>query len=219
MISERLISDDIIPLQTSDLGNEALDMMTDFCVRHLPIVNNEQLLGVLSEDDILDHDVTAPIGSYALSLPRPFVNVENHLYDVMKVMAENGLTLVPVIDEDSNYLGAITLPDLLGHFSKTSSFTEKGSVIVLEIPRRDYLLSQVVQIVESENAYILSLYVTSVPESPLLEVTLKVNRSEISNILSAFDRFDYSVKATFNELKYMDGLKDRYDALMHYLNV
>jgi acetoin utilization protein AcuB len=38
MVAESLISNVILPLRTSDTGDEALSMMDDFYVRHLPIV-------------------------------------------------------------------------------------------------------------------------------------------------------------------------------------
>ncbi|MEM9921476.1 MAG: CBS domain-containing protein, partial [Bacteroidota bacterium] len=71
MIAGNLLSQDIVPLKTSDTGEEALSIMNDFYVKHLPIVNNKQLLGLLAEDDVLNHDVQEPVGSFRLSMSRP----------------------------------------------------------------------------------------------------------------------------------------------------
>ena len=100
MIAANIISNDLVPLRTSDTGDEALVIMGDFYVKHLPIVNNRQLLGLVSEDDILEHDVTQPIGSYQLSLQFPYLRKEDHLYEAMRLIAEHELTVVPVVDED-----------------------------------------------------------------------------------------------------------------------
>ncbi len=219
MIAGNLVSNDIIPLRTSDTGNEALAIMSEFGVRHLPIVNNKQLLGVLSEDEILNYDVDEAVGSYSLSLYRPYVSENDHLYEVMKVLADPNLTLVPVIDDEKNYIGYISQDDLINYFARTAPFTEPGSIIVLEMSKRDYSLSEISRIVESEGATILSSFVTSSYDSYYVEVTIKINRPEIRRILATFDRFNYKIKASFLEASYSDSLQERYDMLMTYLNV
>ena len=219
MIAEQLISNEIIPLQTSDNGATALEMMSDFYVRHLPIVNNKELLGLISEDDILDYDVNEAIGSYSLSLIRPYVYRGEHLYEVMRLLAEQKLTVVPIVDRDKNYLGVISMDDLLQYFSNNFSFREPGSIIVLEVSNRAYSLGEIAKIVESENARILSAFVTARPDSPIFDVTIKLNRNHIQNIIATFLRYDYTIKASFNEVDYLDSLQERYDSLMSYLNV
>jgi len=219
MIAENLISDIIVPLRTSDTGADALGIMGEFYVRHLPIVNKEELLGLLSEDEILDNDAEEAVGSYRLNLHQPFVRINDHLYDVMRLIAEYQLTAIPVIDDKKRYIGLITAEDLIRHFAESGSFQERGGIIILEMVRQDYSLAQLARIVESENAVILSSHVQTFPESPRIEVTLKINKQNILNILASFERFDFVIKATFNEMEYFDTLRERYDSLISYLNV
>lgn len=219
MIAEHLISDTIIPLRTSDTGDVALGIMNDFYVRHLPIVNQDTLLGLISEEEILDHDTTEAVGSYSLSIHRPFVQANDHIYDVLRLVAEHKLTAIPVVDNQKHYLGLISAEDLILHFAKTGAFKEPGGIIILEMQRQDYSLAQLARIVESENAVILNSHVHTYPDSPQIEVTLKINKQNILNIIASFERFDFHIKATFNELEYMDTLKERYDGLISYLNV
>ena len=219
MTAETLISNSIIPLRTSDTGQEALEMMNDFFIRHLPIVNNKQLLGLISEDDILNYDINEPIGSYRLSLLRPYATGTDHIYEVMRLMAESQLTVIPVVNEEGDYTGLITQEDLLTYFAKTGTFTEPGSILVLEMSRRDYSLAEIARIVESESALILSSFISSHGDSARIDVTLKVNRQNVQSIIATLERFDYHVKATFNESEYVDSLKERFDALMSYLKV
>ena len=219
MIAENLLSNEIIPLRPSDSGNEALSVMGDFYIRHLPIVNNKQFLGLISEDDILNHDIEAPVGSYFLSISRSRVREKDHLYEVMRVFKESQLTIVPVTNDQNEYLGLITLEQMLDYFVDSASFLEPGSILVLELNKIDYSLSEIARIVESENAAILSSFVTSNLNSSVIEVTLKINRQNVQSILATFVRFDYSVKASFTEQDYFDTLKDRYESLMSYLSV
>lgn len=219
MIANELISNDIIPLRTSDTGEEALSIMHEFFVQHLPIVNDRELLGLVSENDILDHDVAEPVGSYALASSHARVRDADHLYEIMRLVAEFDLTAVPVVNADGYYLGLISSGDLLNFYARTASFSEKGSIIILEIQRRDYSLAEIARITESENAIILSSFVESVGDGSLLQVTIKVNHEFMSGIMAAFERFGYKIKATFNEGAAVDSLRERYDSLINYLNV
>lgn len=220
MTAEALVSNEIIPLRTSDTGDEALGMMSEFYVRHLPIVNNSELLGLLSEDDILNFDANEPVGSYSLSVSHhPSVKTSDHLYEVMRLMAEYQLTLVPVVDERNNYTGVITQEDLMRTFARSTAFSEPGSIIVLEVARRDYSMAEIARIVESENAIILSTLISAEDDLSFMEVTLKINTRNIGAIIATFERFEYQIKASFNESDYSDSLRDRYDSLIAYLNV
>ena len=219
MIAKTLVSNEIIPLRTSDSGNEALSIMNEFGVRHLPIVNNKQLLGLISEDDILNFDVEEAVGSYRLSTFRPYVKESDHLYEVIKVLSQQKLTLMPVINVDEEYVGLISQEDLIHYFARIGSFTESGSIVVLAVNRRDYSLVEIARIVESEGAVILSSFVTSNLDSMSIDVTLKINRPDLGSIIATFNRFEYTIKATFSEEQYNNTIKERYDMLMSYLNV
>lgn len=219
MIAGNLLSQEIIPLRTSDTGQEALGVMNDFYVKHLPIVNNKQLLGLISEDDILNYDVEEAVGSYQLSLNHPQVRENDHVYEVMRMLAEYQLTVVPVVDIEGNYLGLVSQDDLLRFFANIGSFSEPGSIIVLEMSKQDYSLAELGRIVESENAAILSSFITSSLDSTQIDVTIKINRKDISRVIATLVRFNYQVKASFQEAEYFDSLKERYDSLINYLNV
>jgi acetoin utilization protein AcuB len=219
MIVKELISEEIVPLRTSDTGEDALAMMSDFHVRHLPIVNGSQLLGLISEDEIFEFDPDESIGSYNLAMKHPFVYDKSHIYDIMRLLNEYKLSLIPVVDKNQTYLGVVTLEDLLKYFAESASFGEHGSVIVLTVNRFNYSLSQIARIVESENTVILNSFITSLPDSTELDITLKLNRSDISKILASFRRFDYDIKASFSESEYIDSLQEHYDSLMSYLSV
>ena len=219
MIAKDLISEEIVPLRTSDTGEDALAMMSDFHVRHLPIVNGSQLLGLISEDEILEFDAEESVGSYTLKMTHPFVYDRNHIYDIMRLLNEYRLTLIPVVDKHQTYLGVVTLEDLLKFFADSASFGEHGSVIVLTVNRYNYSLSQIARIVESENAIILNSFITSTPDSTEIDITLKLNRSDISKIMASFRRFDYDIKASFSESEYIDSLQEHYESLMSYLSV
>jgi acetoin utilization protein AcuB len=220
MLARDLISDSIPPLKTSDTVQKVLERMAEFRVNHLPIVNDQQILGLICENDLIEiPDGNVAIGELNLSLRNYSVYEDQHVYDVIRIVSELHLTLVPVIDRQQNYLGVVSLSTLTEYFASLTSIKEPGSIIVLEISNRDNSIAHVAQIVESENAQILSSYVKSYSDSTKLELTLKLNRTEISGIVASFLRYDYTVKATFNDVKSDEGTQDRYDQLMNYLDI
>ena len=219
MVAANLMTNGLVPLRTSDTGEEALSVMGDFFVKHLPIVNNKELLGLISEEDILENNIEDAVGSFRLSSTKFYVRDDDHIYEVMRLLAEYQLTVIPVVDIDDIYIGMITQEDLLNYFANTGAFTEPGSIIVLEMHRRDYTLAEISRIVEGENAAILSSFISSDLAGDMINVTVKINKQSLSGLLATFDRFGYVVKASFNETEYMDNLRERYDALMSYLSV
>lgn len=219
MTAESLISDAIVPLRPTDTGEEALGVMNEFYVRHLPVVENGELRAVISEDDILDADALQAVSTYRRPAQPPYVFPDDHLYDVMRILTEYKLTVVPVIDREGTYIGMITNEDLLRTFGESSTFSSQGSIVVLEVLRHDYSLSEISRIVESEGTVILSSFVRSFEGSNRLEVTIKVNSQSIAATLATFERYKYSVKASFNEKQLGDALRERFDSLMNYLEV
>lgn len=220
MYARELISEDIPPLKTSDTGERALAWMDEFRVSHLPIVNNVDFLGLISESDILDfNSASEPIGGHSLNLSRPFVFDYQHTYDVLKVMSSLKLSVIPVLNDKDQYLGLIHLSTLLQHFAEMASMKESGGLLVLELNIHDYSLSEISRIVESNDGKILSLYISSHIDSTKLEVTIKINKTDLSAIIQTFNRYNYTIKASFHQSEYVDDLKDRFDSFMSFLNI
>jgi len=219
MLAVDLITDTIPPLRITDSGSKALNWMDEFKVRHLPIVKNQEYIGLISESDILDLNTPdQPLDAHRLSIIRPFGTKYQHIYEVIKLLSSLNISLLPVLD-DEKYIGNIPAHHLFEKFSKMSSIQELGGLIVLELNVNDYTLSQVAQIVESNDAKILSSYITSHSDSTKLELTIKVNKSNVSDILQTFNRYDYIVKASYHEDEYEEDFKDRLEFFMNYINI
>jgi acetoin utilization protein AcuB len=221
MVAKDLISEVIPSLKTSDLGQTALNWMEIFKISHLPIVNNQEFLGLISDTDIYDmNQPNEPIGNHALTLYKPFVTAEQHIFEVIGLASRLKLSVVPVLDSKNNYKGVITSNDLIRHIAGISSMDQPGGIIVLEVVDRDYSLSQIAQIIESNNVKILSMYITSLPGSTQLEVTLKVNTGDLASVIRTFERYNYEVKTWVTDNDSMDKFySERFDLLMKYLNI
>ena len=220
MLAKDLISDTIPPLKTSDSGLKALHWMDEFRVAHLPIVNNSEFLGLITDTDILDlNSPEEALGNHPLSLIRPFVYESEHIYEVLKLVARLHLTMVPVLDADNNYLGNIGLRSLIESFAETASVMSPGGIIVLELNQIDYSLSQIARIVEENDTKIMSLAMNNNPDSTQIELTIKVNREDIRAILASFARYNYTVKATFQQSEFSEDTRNRFDMFMNYINL
>lgn len=220
MIAKNLIAHDIPAVSVEQTGRDAFHLLNDYHVKHLPVVNDGKLVAVLSEEDIFNHKLYDPIGEYDFSILRRFaVREHEHLFEIMRVMGENRLTIIPVIDDQGNYLGLVAQHDLLRYFAETASFVEGGAVLVLEMGRRDYSLSSIARILEEEDIKILSAFVTSGASEDLVELTVKLNRFDLGKAIASLERYDYFVKETFGDVSYSDGLRERYESFMNYLEV
>jgi len=221
MIASDLISEIIPALKTSDTGQTALNWMEIFRISHLPIVNNQDFLGLISDTDIYDmNQPEEPIGNHELTLLKPFVTTGQHLFEVIGISSQLKLSVVPVLDSNNHYKGVITVSDLMKHIAKISSMDQPGGIIVLEMIERDYSLSQIAQIVEGNNVKVLSMYITSPPESTRLEVTLKVNATDLLSVIRTFERYNYDVKTWVTPNDSLDRFySERFDLLLKYLNM
>jgi CBS domain-containing protein len=220
MIARELITNDVPPIRSSETVEKALNWLDEFKVSHLAVVDGTQYQGLISEDILYDaasSDMT--IAELNVTLNRPFIYEDRHIYEVMKMVSEMQLSIAPILDKSDNYIGMTTLPALMNLISNTTSISEPGSVIVLELNQNDYSLGHLAQIIEGDDTKILSTYITSATDSTLMEVTIKVNRKNIQGVLQALARYDYVVNASYSEIDYQEDMKDRFDSLMKYLDM
>lgn len=219
MLAIELAADTIPPVTTTDTIQRAIDRMVEFRVRHLPVVNEQQFVGLLAEADIIEPDHNLPVSSLPHLHVNTFVYEDQHVYDAVRMFYEHNLTIVPVLGPTKTYDGVISQSAMNSYFAEISAVAQPGGIIVLEISNKNNSMTQMAQIVESDNAQILSSYVRAFPDSTKIEVTLKLNKLDISSINAAFLRYGYDVKATFNHNDGDDDSLNRYESFMNYLNI
>jgi hypothetical protein len=129
------------------------------------------------------------------------------------------LTVLPVLNEHQQYLGLIPVTALLQQFSTLAATREPGGIVVLEMNIHDYSMTQIAQIVEGNDGKILSSYMNPLPDSTRIEITLKINKEDLSAILQTFYRYNYNVKASFHQSEFSEDMKNRYDSFMNYINI
>lgn len=221
MIAEELISDVIISVNSSEIGQKALNWMDVFRVSHMPVVDDKKYLGLISDKLIYDLNITdKPIETQVDKLNTTHVHKDQHIFEIAVLMYKLKLSVIPVLDTDHYYLGAISLYDLARRFAKLFSLQEIGGVIVLEMHVNDYSLSEISQIVESNDIKILSCFMDRKPGTSNLDVILKLDKEDLSPLIQTFMRYDYNVKAVYLDHSMLNDLyKDRFDQFMKYMNI
>lgn len=220
MFAEEVISKSIPPLKSTDTVQKALNRLAEDKLKHIPVLKDGQFVGLVLEDELLQiKNVDTLIDQPSLTLLNAFVLNNVHFYDVIRLMSQLNLTAVAVLDQHKNYMGMISINNIIGFVANQFAVNEPGGIIVLEIRNFDNSLAHIAQVVEADNAQILSSYVKSYEDSTRLEVTIKVNKTEITSLIASFERYNYQVKEVFNNTQADNGTQDRYDSLMNYLNV
>lgn len=221
MLAEKLISDVVISVNSSEKGQKALNWMDVFRISHLPVVDERKYLGILSDKLIYDLNLLdKPISTELDKLNTIHVHKDQHIFEVAIVMYKLKLSVIPVLDTDHYYLGSITLYDLARKFANLFSLQEMGGVVILEMNVHDYSLVEISQIVESNGMKILSCFLDRKPGTTNLDVILKLDHEELSPLIQTFMRYDYNVKAVYLDHSMLSDLyKDRFDQFMKFMNI
>lgn len=218
MLTRQLISNSIPYLHRGDKVYQALQLMNDYHVTHLPLVEEEKYLGIISEEQLLHSDDDNPLGDLPVSEGGSAVQANDHFLKAIQVAVQNKLSMVPVL-EDKQMVGIVTYTDLLRNTSDFMSLGEPGALIVLEIENRTYSFAEINRIVESNDAQITQLNTFTDTETGLTQITIRLSKTEVSAIVATFQRYEYNVKYYFGEELYENELRGNYDNLIHYLNI
>lgn len=220
MLTGNLQTQSLPYLRLSDKVYQALELMNENHVEHLPIVDGDKYVGIISEDDLSqaenDHST---LEQFKQSIFNPSVKEDEHVLKAIQVAVQNGLTVVPIVGEENELIGVVTYADLLRYSSEFMSLNEPGGLIVLEIESKNYSFNEINRLVEGNDAQIKQLNTSVDPETGLMEVTIKINKTEVSDIVSTFQRHEYNVKYYFGEELFENELRTNYDNLMNYLKI
>jgi len=219
MLVHPFIQTDYPVLQLQDKVSFALQLMDDFEVQHLAITSEEKWVGLITKNDLLDADDNQSIASLSANFIQSMVKADALLLLAVKQIAEQELSLLPIVSESKELLGVITAQTLLQQLSIYLGNEEPGAWIVLEIERRNYSFGEISRLVETNDAYITQLNTYTEPATGLVIVSIKINKMEISDVIATFHRYEYVVRYYFGEENYANELKDNYNHLMAYLNV
>lgn len=219
MLVNQLITKSYPTVESDDKIYLALQLMDDFEIVHIAIVENNKFLGLISKDHLLDADENSQLNTLASNLFQKSVKTGEHFISALKLASQNNLSFVPVITGEQEWAGAIPALELMKAASNFVGADEPGAVIVLEMERKSYSFGEISRLIETNDAFITQFNTQFENESGLLIVTIKVNKVEVSDILSTFQRYEYSVRYFIGEELYENELRYNYEHLMSYLKI
>ena len=221
MIAEDLINHMLPPLKGSDDAHKAIVWMEEFRCAYMPVVDEDKLLGFISEEIILEtNDIEKQVKDFDLVGQNCYVHLDTHFYDILKIAANNKLQMVAVLNQDQTYCGVITIQDTLTSFAQTAAVQLPGGILVLSMNHTDYSLSEISRLIEENHAKVLSSIVKEDPlDTVKLRLTLKINQLDLSRIVATLERFGYKVIGRYHETKPIGDDKERIDMLLRYLDI
>lgn len=219
MLAQELISTIVPVLNPLDTGAKALRLMNEFHLTQLPVVVDGKYLALIDEDEVMDWEDPDQLLEISPNPYKPAIMEGAHFFEALKLFYDQKLSVLPVVSKEGEYLGLITKDNLLAILAQVNGVKEAGGLLVLEVEPRDYSLSEIARISESNDVTLLSVNTINNPNTGKLEVLLKTNRQEMQGLVATFERFNYNIKYMFSEELEEDLLKKNYDLLMNYISM
>lgn len=212
------LNSQVKPLQVNDSIAEAENLFLDFNYSHFPVLEEGIYIGSLAKDDAEMFNTTNSINEHKFSLHRFFVRNNMNWFNIYEEFSKNNTNLLPVLDEKNQYVGFYELDDVLHFLNETAFVKEDGGIIVIEKETADFTFSQICQIIESNDAKILGVFISNTTPT-LTQITVKISQSNLNEIIQTFRRYNYNILSEHQEDTYLAGLKERSDYLDKYLNI
>jgi CBS domain-containing protein len=222
MIAEELINQMIPSLIPEDSAEKALYWMEELQIPALPVTDNNRYTGLLQKTEIatLPDIAGSVVSDFSLSHTEVFTLPQQPFYDILKIAEENRTEIVAVVNDNQVYAGVITIADTLVSYTQNYAHQESGGTLVLSMSERDYSLSEISRLVESNDAKIISSFVSAgTHDADNIRLTLKINKFDLTRIIATFERFEYRIIAKYQQSETSQVDKERYDLLMKYLNI
>jgi Mg/Co/Ni transporter MgtE len=212
------ITNDYKAIQVEETIADAQDFFEEINFSHFPVLDDTIYIGSIAKDDLETFDSDKKIGDYKYALEGFFARKNMIWLDVLEVFAKNHTNVVPVLDDENKYLGFYESEEIIKIFNETPFMKEKGGIIIVRKGILDYSMSQITQIVESNNGKLLGVFVSETDASTI-EITIKISLGDINEIVQSFRRYEYEIVSTHQEDDYMHILKERSEYLEKYLSI
>ena len=212
------ITNDYKALDSQETIFDAQDRLDEISFSHFPVVEEGVYIGCIIKDDLETFDGDKKVADYRFTLEPFFARTTMIWLDVLEVFAKNHTNLVPVLDENNQYKGYYEIEYIIKFFHETPFLKEQGGIIIVQKGILDYSMSQVAQIVESNNGKLLGLFVSEA-NTENVQITIKISLGGMNDIIQTFRRYNYEIISDHQEDNYINNLKERSDYLDKYLNI
>jgi predicted transcriptional regulator len=214
-----LFDTSFVSVDVHDKISVAIESMEAQQCKHLPVLEGNIFLGMIAEDDLLDADADEEIITLKRFFINAFVRSTDYFMLALKVRSKFNIDFIPVLNEKNELEGLVGIGKMLDQISNVTGISDQGSLLVLEVNRFDYALGEINRLVESNDANIMHLNTVQDPVTEQMQIILRINKEEISDVVSIFQRHEYQVLYYYGEETYSNSLQDNLDHLINYLNI
>lgn len=218
MNTQNYIINDITPFEISTRVIDAQASFNQLTYSHIPVVEQGEFVGNLSETDVHCFESDKKLSDHRYALEPFHVKVETNWIDILKAFAIHNSNIMPVLDTSNKYLGYFELSDIMSLFNDTPFLSEAGGIIVVEKGVTDYSFSEMCQIIESNDAKILGIFISKI-ENDMMQATIKIGHIGLNAIVQTFRRYSYKIVSNHGEDSFLEDLKKRSEYLDRYLNM
>ncbi len=212
------INNDFKALKIDEAVSEVQDFFNDVNYSHFPVLDDDVYIGSVSKNDLESFDFDKNLSDYKYSFEKFFTRDTSILLDVLEVFSKNHANLIPVLNDENQYLGYYEIEEIIKTFQETPFLSDSGNIIIIKKEIVDYSMSQIAQIVESNNGKILGVYVSN-SDFKFIEITLKINVGDVNDIIQSFRRYDYEIISNHQQDDYINILKENANYLNKYLSI
>lgn len=221
MLAAELIDPMLPALKTTDTVGEALEWMHEHRIGQMVLVDQTEYKGLLSEDLLMDiPDEDRSLSDVMRLFEQVYAYENQHDLELLSLALEHRLDVIAVLNEGREFIGAVSVSEVLKNFARELGISEPGAILILNINERDYSMAEISRLVESNNTKIIGSYFSSaaygMPDRSRL--TLKLNRRDIGPVVSTLERFGYDVDSAFANTPIESIDQERLDMLLRYIN-
>lgn len=218
MLVKDYISKDFAPAKISQTAGHALKLVDKFNLTHIPVLEDLEFAGNLSKEILEENEASTVLSKLKDFFENFFIDEKASLLDAVQIYHNHTSNVLPILNQTHHYVGMLMLDDVISGLSSMPLIIEPGSIMIVEIPQKKLSFSEISNIVESNNAKIIGMFVTAYQDENV-RVALKLVSENLTSVGETFERFDYKVVYKFFNDEKEELMKERFEQLMKYLNI
>ena len=212
------VNNDFKPIDIKETIEVVQDFFIEIAYSHFPVLENDIFIGCIAAEDVDTFEIQKKLSDYRYTVEGFFVRASMSWLDVLEVFARNNSNIVPILDDTNKYIGYYEITDVVKFLNGTPFLKEVGGIIIVEKNSNEYSMSQITQIVESNNGKLLGLFISEATNDKI-QITIKITLGSMNEIIQSFRRYNYEIVSEHNEDNYLNILKERSEYLDKYLNM
>lgn len=194
-----IMSQNVVTIGPTETLDAAVSTMKQFDIRHLPVVEQGKLIGLVTEGDLRGARFPAMIEELVvrdLMVSKPVTATPGMMMeDAARLIYRNKIGCLPVVDESSNLLGIVTIADMLSAFIEVMGFISASSRMDIILPDREDALEEAVHIIQSLGGSIIGVSLTQLRKDQPVHL-FRLQKTNLKTIVSELERSGFDVVST-----------------------